>query len=50
MSFQQSGTKLLTEMSGLMRRLHYSIHTEWAYRDWVSYFVRFHPLVSNNAL
>jgi len=50
MSTQQSGTKLLTEMSHLMRRLHYSIHTERAYCDWVSRFVRFHQLVSRDAL
>jgi len=27
---------LLTEMRELMRRLHYSIHTENAYCDWVA--------------
>ena len=28
-------TKVLDEMRNLMRRRHYSIHTERAYRDWV---------------
>ncbi|VAX04381.1 Tyrosine recombinase XerD [hydrothermal vent metagenome] len=50
MSTQTSGKKLLTEMSDLMRRLHYSIHTERAYCDWVSRFVRFHQLESRDAL
>ena len=34
-------------MSDLIRRLHYSIHTERAYGDWVS---RFHQLASRDAL
>ena len=29
-------TKVLDEMRNLMRRRHYSIHTERAYRDWVN--------------
>jgi len=43
-------TCLLAELAGmsdLMRRLHYSIHTERAYCDWVSRFVRFHQLPSH---
>lgn len=50
MSIQISGKKLLAEMSDLMRRMHYSIHTERAYCDWVSRFVRFHQLKSRDAL
>jgi len=37
-------------MRDLMRRMHYSIHTERAYCDWVSRFVRFHQLGSRDAL
>ncbi len=47
---QASSKKLLTEMRDLMRRLHYSIHTERAYCDWVSRFVCFHQLESRDAL
>ncbi len=47
---QTSGKKLLAELSGLMRRLHYSIHTERAYCDRVARFVRFHQLESCDAL
>ena len=50
MSTQISGKKLLAEMSDLMRRLHYSIHTERSYCDWVSRFIRFHQLTSRDAL
>jgi len=42
--------KLLAEMRDLMRRLHYSIHTERAYCDWVERFVRFHHIQSREAL
>jgi len=31
-------------MRDLMRRLHYSIHTERAYCDWVVRFVHFHRM------
>jgi len=44
------GKKLLTEMRELMRRLHYSIHTERAYCDWVERFVRFHHMQTREAL
>ena len=50
MSPQASGKKMLAEMSDLMRRLHYSIHTERAYCDWVARFVSFHQLESRDAL
>ena len=33
-------TKLLDEMRDVMRRRHYSIHTERAYRDWGKRYVR----------
>ena len=50
MSTQNSGKDLLTEMRDLMRRLHYSIHTERAYCDWVARFVRFHQMKVRDAL
>ena len=33
-----------------MRRLHYSIHTERAYCDWVARFVHFYQMGSRDAL
>ena len=43
-------TRLLDEMRDLMRRRHYSIHTERAYRDWVKRYVRFHDMQSRDDL
>ena len=43
-------TKLLDEMRDIMRRRHYSIHTERAYRDWVKRYVRFHNMQSRDDL
>ena len=43
-------TRLLDEMRDLMRRRHYSIHTERAYRDWVKRYVRFHDMRSRDNL
>ena len=43
-------TKLLDEMRDLMRRRHYSIHTERAYLDWVKRHVRFHNMQSRDNL
>ena len=43
-------TKLLDEMRNLMRRRHYSIHTERAYRDWVKRYARFHNMQSRDDL
>ena len=43
-------TRLLDEMRDLMRRRHYSIHTERAYRDWVQRYVRFHGMRSRDDL
>ena len=37
-------------MRDLMRRHHYSIHTERAYRDWVRRYVRFHNRQSRDDL
>ncbi len=44
MSNENSKKNLLTEMRELMRRLHYSIHTENAYCDWVAKYVHFHKM------
>jgi len=41
---------LLTEMRNLMRRLHYSIHTENAYCDWVAKYIHFHKMQVREAL
>ena len=41
-------TKLHDEIRVLMRRRHYSIHTERAYRDWVGRYVRFHNMQSRD--
>ena len=43
-------TRLLDEMRDLMRRRHYSIHTERAYRDWIRRHVRFHNMQSRDDL
>jgi integron integrase len=50
MSTTQSGKTLLTETRDLMRRLHYSIHTERAYCDWIARFVRFHHMQARETL
>ena len=41
MSTKKTGKTLLEETRDLMRRLHYSIHTERAYCDWLGHFVQF---------
>ena len=43
-------TRLLDKVRDLMRRRHYSIHTERAYRDWVKRYVRFHNMQSRDDL
>ena len=50
MSTTQSGKTLLSETRDLMRRLHYSIHTERAYCDWIARFVRFHHMQARETL
>ena len=48
MSSEQSGsgTRLLEEVREVLRRNHYSIHTERIYCEWVRRFVRFHGMTS----
>ena len=50
MSTQKPGKTLLVKIRELMRRLHYSIHTERAYCDWITRFVKFHHFQIREAL
>lgn len=43
-------SKLMDEMRDVMRRRHYSIHTERTYCDWVKRYVRFHKMQSREEL
>jgi hypothetical protein len=36
-----AGPRLLNEVRRVMRRLHYAIHTERSYCDWIARYVRF---------
>lgn len=45
-----AGLRLMDEVRGVMRRLHYSIHTERSYCDWIAQFVRFHKMESREEL
>ncbi len=42
--------KLLDEVRGVLRRLHYAVNTERAYCDWISRFIKFHHIGSRKAL
>ncbi len=42
--------KILGEMSDVMRRRHYSIHTERSYCDWVKRYIFFHKMKSRDDL
>jgi integron integrase len=42
--------KLLDEVQGVMRRLHYAISTERSYCDWITRFIKFHHLRSREQL
>ncbi len=50
MSIKISKTNLLEDVRDTLRRLHYSIHTERAYCDWILRFVHFHHLQEREAL
>ena len=50
MSIKPPKKNLLDDMRDTLRRLHYSIHTERAYCDWVARFVRFHHLQERASL
>lgn len=45
-----SNPKILDEMRSLMRLLHYSIHTENAYCDWVKRFIQYHQIKEREGL
>jgi len=45
-----AGPRLMDEVRSLMRRFHYSIHTERCYCDWITRFVRFHRMQSRDEL
>ena len=49
MSTENKG-KLLDEVRRKMRLLHYSIHTERSYCDWIRRFVKFHRMKSRDDL
>ena len=42
--------RLLEEMHAVMRRRHYSIHTERSYSDWVKRYVSYHKMRSRDVL
>ena len=44
MSTKNFKSTLLEDTKNILRRLHYSIHTERAYCDWITRFIRFHHL------
>ena len=46
----KSDKTLLSETRDLMRRMHYSIHTERAYCEWITRFVKFHKMQARDAL
>ncbi|MBE0471084.1 MAG: phage integrase N-terminal SAM-like domain-containing protein [Methyloprofundus sp.] len=50
MSTLKPGKSLLEEMRDTMQRLHYAIHTERSYCDWVGRYIRFHHLQERSAL
>jgi integron integrase len=50
MSTTKSEKSLLVETHELMQRLNYSIHTERAYCDWITRFIKFHHLQVREAL
>ncbi len=50
MSTQDYENDLLKEIRDVMQRLHYSIHTERAYCDWIVHFVRLHQMEARKTL
>ncbi|MEA1981084.1 MAG: phage integrase N-terminal SAM-like domain-containing protein [candidate division Zixibacteria bacterium] len=42
--------KIIDEVSEFMRMLHYSIHTERLYCDWIRKFILFHQMTSKDDL
>ena len=50
MSTEKPKKNLLDDVRDTLRRLHYSIHTERAYCDWIMRFIKFHYLQEREAL
>ena len=50
MSTIKPNNSLLDQMHDILRRLHYSIHTERAYCDWVVRYIKFHHLKEKETL
>ena len=44
------GSRLLADVRAVMRRQHYSIHTERSYCDWIARYVKFHRMRSRDEL
>lgn len=42
--------KLMEQVRDVMRRHHYSIHTERTYREWIRRYVKFHGMKSREDL
>lgn len=49
-SSAKSKPRLLDEVTSLMRRRHYSIHTERSYCDWIKRYVHFHQFKSRESI
>jgi integron integrase len=45
-----AGQRLMDEVRTVMRRQHYSIHTERSYCDWIARYIKFHGMQSREAL
>ncbi len=50
MSIEKSKKNILDDVRDTLRRLHYSIHTERAYGDWIMRYIKFHHLQEREAL
>ena len=46
MQSQEQNPKILDQVHSVMRLLHYSIHTERTYIDWIKRYVGFHRMKS----
>ena len=46
----KSSKKILDEVRDIMRRAHYSIHTERAYCDWITRYIRFYHMQTRATL
>jgi len=42
----ENDKRLLDQVWDVMRLKHYSIHTEWAYCDWIKRYVLYHGMTS----